>query len=163
MARTNQNLAASLGTPYDINALNKLATKYGVKPLTLEQYQQLGYKGTLDYLKTGHKADMNAAKVMKEVSKIFKSNAKAVASENLKQAQLVHGTIRQGLAELGGLGAQIAAQVGGRNIVKAVSQNTNGGTRKENDDEEDSDLDDGIDSKLINSTVRYSFNGRKEE
>lgn len=156
MAKPN---LTGIGRTYDINTINKLAMRNGIKPLTIDQFKSMSKKQLNDYLKATKKVNRIARADRRSSSRTFRKNAKSIASENLKQAQLMHGTIRQGLAELTALGTEgIGGAIGSAITRKssasdAISQNTGGGTVS-------GDYGDG--SNTEQGPV-YAYKGRKEE
>jgi indole-3-glycerol phosphate synthase len=147
-------------TPYDLNALNNFATKNGIKPLTLDEFSKMTPKERKNYVKIGAKTSRVNRRDFHKFSKDVRKNAKLTASENLKQAQLMHGTIRQGLIEMGALGAQAIGQglsnSNVRSISSAIKQNTDGGTSE-------GDYDVPPTEKGPVASVKYSYNSRKED
>lgn len=159
MAKT---YTGKVGVAYDINTINKLAMRSGLKPLSPNQLKTMSNKQISQYLKAASKVQRMNRADRRSSSRTFRKNAKAVASENLKQSELMHGTIRQGIAELGILGTEgIGAGAGSAAISRqqsasnAITQNTGGGTVARDDDEENN-----------NHTEQgpvYAYKGRSED
>lgn len=145
---------SKFGTSYDINAINNLALKAGLKPLTPEQVKSMTPKELKSYLKTASKELAMNRRQVRGLSRQFRRNAKLTTSENYKQAQLMHGTIRQAIGEAGTLGAQAIAQnaiTRDSSAKSAIEQNTDGGTVSKEDP-----------TNTEKGPV-YSKRGRKEE
>lgn len=154
-------ITPKVNVAYDINTLNKMAMKNGLKPLSPEKLKGMTKQQINQYLKVARKVQRMNREDRRNSSRTFRRNAKAVASENLKQSELMHGTIRQGLAELGTLGTEgIGAGLGsaisrGQSAANAITQNTSGGTvEKDNKDDESNSTEQG---------PVYAYKGRKED
>lgn len=131
------------------NALPTL-TKEQIKNMTPEQIEKYNAK----------RARVNN-RLVRKTQRYGRRAAKLDQSLELKQAQLVHGTIRQGLAELAGIGSE---GVGGYAITKgvesanAVKQNTSGGMKDDEPDTESVDVTGGN-----GPVARGAKRGRREE
>jgi len=158
LSPSGQTTMSAFGSTYDLNAINKMAVSLGIKPLTPKQIKSMSRVEINRYLRAGKRAGIATTKVVKKSGKEFRKNAQAVMSENYKQAQLMHGTIRQALGEAGTLGAQALATNAisrGTQASSAIQQNTDGGTVPQKGDNED--------STLTEHGPVYSYKGRKED
>jgi hypothetical protein len=144
------------GTSYDINAINKMAIKAGMKPLTAEQVKTMKPSELKAYLRQAKEALKLNRVNFRRISGQMRKNAKLTTSENFKQAQLMHGTLRQAIGEAGTLGAQAIATSaitrGKSEAPSAITQNTDGGTVEQSTG--DTDTEKG---------PVYSYHGREEE
>lgn len=153
----------NVNVAYDINTLNKMAMRNGLKPLDPAKVAGMTKSQIKQYLKVAGKVQAMNRKDRRNSSRVFRKNAKAVASENLKQAQLMHGTIRQGLVELGGLGTEGIGGAVGTAITRelsapnAIDQNTGGGTV-----EKDKDDNKGGPGSTEQGPM-YAYKGRRED
>lgn len=158
------SMTGKVGVAYNINTINSLAMKSGQKPLTPDQLKGMTKAEVKAWIRQVSKVNAMNRRDRRSSSRTFRKNARAVASENLKQAQLMHGTIRQGLAELGTLGTEaIGGHLGVQYASNAIKQNTNGGT-VENPGKDDDSGDQHLpeDGPINKGAKRYSYSGRKE-
>lgn len=160
MANNNVNtIVSQFGKVYDPNAINNLAMKLRLQPLTVDQIKSMTDDQIKNYLMQGKASNKDTTKTIKEISRTLRTNAKAMTSENLQQAKLMHNTVRQGLAELGTLGAQLigtSAITKRKQAESAVDQNVSGGT--------DSSIGSSKSDPTVNySASEFSFKRRKEE
>lgn len=141
----------------NLGTLNSAARRAGVKPLTASQVQRMSRGEINAYIRSGRKVARINRKSFKKDSREVRRNARTEANAQFKEKKLLHGTIRQGFAEMASLGASgigtaySNAVTGAKN---AISQNTSGGTNDTTDTDQPTITEHG---------PVYSIKGRSED
>lgn len=144
------------------NAINTLLKGMNQQPLSLADFKAMNPKQVKQY-ENHLKRMMNSnSKQFKSLARTARKNARTATSEEFKQKQLLHTTIRQGMANASAAATEILGPAGAKSIINAVKQNTDGGIRESGDKDTEKDPGSDIYTDIKGSKPRYSKSSRDE-